>query len=421
MKNLVDWAKIRDDFPTLKRKIDGKSIVYFDTACMALKPKLVIDAISYYYNQLGACGGRSIHSLARETTELRDAAREKLASHINTRSTNEIIWVRNTTEAMNLVANALHFEKDHEIVTTNLEHHSGVLPFHKVMKRKGLKLKIVNADEEGLFNVEDFENTINKNTRLISIVHTSNVSGTTAPLDEIIKIAHDYGALVLSDDAQYFPHKKMDVQKSDVDFCTVSMHKALGPTGVGFLYGKEHLLKEMDSFMVGGDTIIDVRYENGEVVPTYLEPPHKFEAGLQNYAGEIGAGAAIDYLNSIGMENIETRENYLTEKLYDALKDISGIKIVGPQNAHQRSGLVAFKLKDMDTAGDIANFLDCDVDGHKIMVRAGSHCTNPFHYSLGIHPSEGTARASIYVYTNEEDIKILKEALEKLEDILESS
>ncbi|NHJ47335.1 MAG: aminotransferase class V-fold PLP-dependent enzyme [Asgard group archaeon] len=415
---MVDWNKIRDDFPVTKRKIDGKSIIYLDSACMALKPKQVIDACCYYYNNLGACGGRSIHSLARETTELRDEARDKITKHINANNSNEIIWVRNTTEAMNLVANALHFKKGQEIITTNLEHHSGVLPFHKTVKRKGLKLKIVEANESGLFDIEDFEKAINKNTKLISIVHTSNVSGTTAPLEEIIKIAHDHDAYVLSDDAQYFPHHSMDVQKSDVDFSTVSIHKALGPTGVGFLYGKEHLLKEMDSFLVGGDTIKDVQYIDGEVVPTYLEPPHKFEAGLQNYAGEIGAGAAIDYLNSIGMENIEKREKILTEKLYDAISSIPGIRIIGPKNSHQRAGLVAFKLKNIDTANDIANYLDNDVDDYRLMVRAGAHCTNPFHYALGIKPSEGTARASIYVYNNEEEIKILKDALETLEEIV---
>ncbi|NHJ86912.1 MAG: aminotransferase class V-fold PLP-dependent enzyme [Asgard group archaeon] len=415
---MVDWVKIRDNFPTLKRTIDDKKIIYLDSACMALKPKQVIDALCYYYNNLGACGGRSIHSLARETTEMRDAAREKIKDHINASSSNEIIWVRNTTEAMNLVANSLYFEEGQEIITTNLEHHSGVLPFHKIVKKKNLKLKIVEANEEGIFNIEDFENAITKKTRLISIVHTSNVSGTTAPLEEIIKIAHDHNALVVSDDAQYFPHRKVDVKKSDVDFSTVSMHKALGPTGVGFLYGKEHLLKEMDSFLVGGDTIKDVRYENGEIIPTYLEPPHKFEAGLQNYAGEIGAGAAVDYLDTIGMENIEAREEYLTDKLFTALKDIPGINIIGPKNSKDRHSLVAFKLQDIDTAGDIANYLDNDVDGYKLMIRAGAHCTNPYHYSLGIKPSEGTARASIYLYNNEEEITILKEALERLEKLI---
>jgi cysteine desulfurase/selenocysteine lyase len=418
VKKMTNWQNVRKDFPTLKRKIDGKKIIYLDSACMALKPKQVDEASSYYYQNLGACGGRSIHSLARETTELRDQAREKIQKHINARSFNEIIWVRNTTEAMNLIANALHFEKGDEIVTTNLEHHSGVLPFHKIMKEKELKLRVIEADESGLFNIEDFEKTINKNTRLISIVHTSNVSGTTAPLDEIIKIAHDNEALVVADDAQYFPHRKMDVKKSDVDFSCVSMHKALGPTGVGFLYAKEHLLEEMDSFLVGGDTIKDVQYINGKIKPVYLGPPHKFEAGLQNYAGEIAAGAAVDYLNKIGMDNIEKREEYLTEKLFDAINSIPNIKIIGPKNATQRHSLVAFKLKNLDTAGDIANYLDSDIDDFKIMIRAGAHCTNPFHYSLGIKPSEGTARASIYIYNNEEEIKILQEALEKLEDLI---
>lgn len=415
---MVNWAEIRNDFPTLKRKIDGKSIIYMDSACMALKPQQVIDAICYYYKNLGACGGRSIHSLARETTELRDAARDKVQHHINAKSNNEIIWTRNTTEAINLVANSLHFEEGQEIISTNLEHHSGVLPFHRQMNKKNLKLKIVEASKEGLFNIEDFEKAITKNTRLISIVHSSNVSGTTAPVEDIIKIAHDYGALVLADDAQYFPHKKMDVQKSDVDFSAVSMHKALGPTGVGFLYGKSHLLEEMDSFLVGGDTIMDVKYEDGCIKPIYLEPPHKYEAGLQNYAGEIGAGAAVDYLDSIGMENIEKREAVLTEKLHKMLANFDNINIIGPQDHKKRSGLVSFQMKNIDTAGDIANFLDSDIDGHKVMIRAGAHCTNPFHYSLGIHPSVGTARSSVYVYNTEEEIDILQESLEKLDAIV---
>lgn len=417
---MVDWKKIRNDFPTLSRKIDGKSIIYMDSACMALKPKQVIDAMCYYYTNLGACGGRSIHSLARETTELRDNAREKIAKHINAKSTNEIIWVRNTTEAINLIANALHFDEGQEIISTNLEHHSGVLPFHKVVNKKGLKLKIVEANNEGLFNIEDFENTITNKTRLISIVHTSNVTGTTAPMDEIIKIAHDHGALVLADDAQYFPHKKIDVQKSGIDFSAVSLHKALGPTGVGFLYGKEHLLKEMDSFLVGGDTIKDVRYENGKIIPEYLEPPHKFEAGLQDYAGEIGAGAAVEYLDSIGMENIEAREKHLTTLLHKAIESIPNVKIIGPKTPEKRNGLVAFQLKNIDTAGDVANYLDADVANYKIMIRAGAHCTNPFHYSIGIFPREGTARASIYIYNNEEEIKILKDALEELDKLVNS-
>ena len=415
---MVDWKQIREDFPTLQRKIEGKSIIYLDSACMALKPKQVIDALCYYYRNLSACGGRSIHSLARETTELRDEAREKIARHVNANSTNEIIWVRNTTEALNIVANSLHFEKGQEIISTNLEHHSGVLPFHKVVNKKGLKLKIVEANNEGIFNIEDFENAINKNTRLISIVHTSNVTGTTAPLEEIIKIAHDHDALVVADDAQYFPHKKMNHKETSVDFSAVSMHKALGPTGVGFLYGKEHLLKEMDSFLVGGDTIKDVRYENNKIIPEYLEPPHKFEAGLQNYAGEIGAGAAVDYLNNLGFDNIAAREKLLTEKLHKALESISNVKIIGPKDHNQRSGLVSFQLKNIDTAGDIANFLDTEIAGYKLMVRAGAHCTNPFHYSINILPREGTARASIYLYNSEEEIQILKESLESLDKLV---
>ncbi|MEA2070334.1 MAG: cysteine desulfurase [Asgard group archaeon] len=417
---MVDWKKIRNDFPTLQRKIDGKKIIYFDSACMALKPQQVIDSIMYYYSNLGACGGRSIHSLAQETSELRTDARRKIKNHINAKNTSEIIWVRNTTEAVNLIANALPFEEGDEIISTNLEHHSGILPFHRLIKKKGVQLKIVEADKEGLFDIEDFEETITDKTRLISIVHCSNVSGTIAPLNEIVKIAHDHNALVFSDDAQYFPHKKMDVQKSDVDFSGVSVHKAMGPTGIGFLYAKQHLLEEMDSFLVGGSTIKDVRYEKGEIFPEYLPPPQKFEAGLMNYAGEIGAGAAIDYLNSIGMENIEKYEQQLITKLFKVLEPINGLRIIGPTEPSLKSGLVSFRLKNAETATDIAHFLDSDVEEAKIMIRSGAHCVNPFHYYLGIKPSEGTARASLYIYNNEEEISLLGEKLQELEGIISS-
>jgi cysteine desulfurase/selenocysteine lyase len=415
---LVDWKKIRQDFPTLDRKIDGKPIIYFDNACMALKPKPVIDAMNYYYSNLGACAGRSIHSLAQETNDLRDEAREKIANHINAKSTNEIIWVRNTTEAVNIVAHSYPFEKGDEIVSTSLEHHSGILPFHRVSQQKGLSLKIINPSKEGIFDIEDFENTITDKTRLISIVHNSNVTGSTTPLDEIIKIAHDHNAVVFSDEAQYFPHHKMDVQHSSVDFCGVSMHKALGPTGIGFLFGKEQLLKEMDSFLVGGDTISDVKYSDGEIRPLYLPPPMKFEAGLQNYASEIGAGAAVDYLNSIGFDAIEAREKRLTKILVQVIEDIPSIEIIGPKNYLSRGPLVSFQIKGLPTALDIANFLDSDLDNVKIMIRAGAHCTNPFHYYLGIQPSQGTARASLYFYNTQEEIQQLENALTQLVDFV---
>jgi cysteine desulfurase/selenocysteine lyase len=368
-----------------------------------------------YYEVYSACGGRSIHKLGEETTDAFVAAREKIAHFLNAPAPENCIWTRNATESINIVARGTNLPKGSKIITTNLEHHSGSLPFIERAKRDNLKVEIVEARNDGSFDIEDWKRAIDSNTSIVSVIHSSNVTGTITPLKDIVDIAHDRGALVLSDDAQFAPHHHLDVQELDVDFSVLSIHKMCGPSGMGVLYGKEHLLEDMDMFLVGGDTIKDVKYENGQIIPEYLSPPEKFEAGLQNYAGAIGAGAAAEYLQSIGMHEIEKHERNLLAYLVKELKDMHHIKIIGTDNINEKTGLLAFTIDTIEASHDIATFLS---DEYAIMMRSGSHCVNPFHYQLGIPTSKGSARASIYLYNNRNDLEIL---LEGLRTLIESS
>jgi cysteine desulfurase/selenocysteine lyase len=409
--NDKSWSRIRSDFPVLRRKINGHPIVYLDSACMALKPRQVISAMNEYYERFPACGGRSIHTLGEEASDAYSTARDKFARFINAAEPGECIWTRNATESLNLVANSVRIERGSKIVTTSLEHHSGSLPFVERAKRTGLKLEVVKARNDGTFDIEDWKKAIDRITKMVSVVHSSNVTGTIAPLREIIEIAHDKGALVVSDDAQYAPHHPLDVRDLDVDFSAISVHKMCGPTGMGVLYGKMDLLESMDMFLVGGNTVSDVRFEDGRIVPTYLPPPQKFEAGLQNYAGAIGAGAAAEYLQSIGMHEIEEHERELLRAALEGLKQMSHIHLLGPDNENLRTGLVTFILDTVESAHDIATFLN---DKYAVMIRSGWHCVGPFHYQLGIPPSKGTARASFYIYNNQSDISIFLTGLRSL-------
>ncbi len=407
----MDVARIREDFPVLKRIINGHPLVYLDSACMSLKPLQVLAAMREYYEQYPACAGRSIHKLGEEASNAYSAARAKIADFINTAEPEECIWTRNATESLNMVASSVKLPKGSKIVTTTLEHHSGSLPFVERARRDGLKIEIIEAKDDGTFDIEDWKRVIDTNTSLISVVHSSNVTGTVAPMKEIVEIAHDRGALVMSDDAQYAPHHPLDVQDLDVDFSAISVHKMCGPTGVGVLYGKMDLLKSMDMFLVGGDTVADVRYVDGKIVPEYLPPPEKFEAGLQNYAGAIGAGAAADYLQSIGMHNIELHERNLLSFVLKSLKEMDNLTIFGTDDISIKTGLVAFMVSTVNTAHDVAGYLS---DSYGVMLRSGAHCTHPYHYQMGIPPSKGTNRASVYLYNNRKDVEAFIEGLHAL-------
>ncbi|MFW9886542.1 MAG: aminotransferase class V-fold PLP-dependent enzyme [Candidatus Thorarchaeota archaeon] len=402
---------VRDDFPVLKRKINGRPIVYLDSACMALKPRQVVNAMNEYYEKYPACGGRSIHKFGEEASNAYTSSRAKFASFINASEPEECIWTRNATESLNIVAASVRIPPDGKIVTTTLEHHSGSLPFVERARRDGIKIEIIEAKSDGTFDLEDWKHVIDSRTRLVSVVHSSNVTGTVAPLKEIIEIAHDHGALVMSDDAQYAPHHPLDVQKLDVDFSAISVHKMCGPTGMGVLYGKSDLLNEMGMFLVGGDTVSDVRYEDGQILPEYLPPPEKFEAGLQNYAGAIGAGAAADYLQLIGMHEIERHERTLLDKALKELKDMNHVSILGTDDINIKTGLVTFSLDTVEAAHDIAAYLN---DEFNVMIRSGAHCVHPFHYQMGISPMKGTARASFYLYNNMDDLQTFLQGMHSL-------
>jgi cysteine desulfurase/selenocysteine lyase len=378
---------------------------------MALKPRQVIDAMNEYYEQYPACGGRSIHRFGEEASNAYSAARVKFARFLNAAREEECIWTRNATESLNMVASSVKLPKGSKIITTSLEHHSGSLPFVERAKRSGLGIEIVKAQPDGTFDIEDWKKSIDKNTSLVSIVHSSNVTGTVAPMKEIVEIAHDRGALVMSDDAQYAPHHPLDVQKLDVDFSAISVHKMCGPTGMGVLYGKLDLLESMNMFLYGGDTVSDVRFENGKILPEYLPPPEKFEAGLQNYAGAIGAGAAAEYLQNIGMLEIEKHERSLLEMALKRLSEMEHIHILGTDDINIKTGLVTFNVDTVSSAHDVATFLNDELN---IMVRSGWHCTGPFHYQMGIDPKKGTARASFYLYNNRADVDAFLSGMETL-------
>lgn len=411
---MTDWARIREDFPVLKRVINGKPLVYLDSACMSLKPRQVVSAMQEYYEQYPACAGRSIHKLGEEASNAYSASRGKFAKFINASEQNEIIWTRNATESLNIVARCVNIPKGSKIITTSLEHHSGSLPFVERAKRDGLKIEVVQAQENGTFDIEDWKRAIDNTTALVSIVHSSNVTGTVAPMKEIVEIAHDKGALVFSDDAQYAPHHPLDVQDLDVDFSAISVHKMCGPTGMGVFYGKMNHLKAMDMFMHGGDTVADVRLENGQIIPEYLPPPEKFEAGLQNYAGAIGAGAAAEYLQSIGMDEIEKHERSLLSVVLKELQEMDYVRIIGTDDISIKTGLATFVVDTVTSAHDVATYLS---DTHSVMVRSGFHCTSPFHYQIGISPTHGTARASFYLYNNQKDAQTFLEGLRELIEI----
>ncbi len=408
---MVDWELVRQDFPALNRRINGRPIVYLDSACMAMKPKQVIDAMNEYYEQYPACAGRSVHRFGEEASNAYAGARKRFARFINAAQPEECVWTRNATESLNIVASSVKLDKGSKIITTSLEHHSGSLPFVERARRDGLKLHVVEARPDGTFDIEDWKEAIDSNTGLVSLVHCSNVTGTIAPLEAIVEIAHDRGAIVVADDAQYAPHHPMDVQDSGVDFSAISVHKMCGPTGMGVLYGRLELLESMQMCLYGGDTVSDVRYEDGVILPEYLPPPEKFEAGLQNYAGAIGAAAAADYLQSIGMHEIEKHEKSLIERVLKRLLEMDEVRIFGTSDASLRVGLVTFVVSTVPSAHDVAGFLN---DEHNIMIRSGWHCAGPFHYQMGIDPKKGTARASFYVYNNMDDVDRFLEAIESL-------
>ena len=390
----------------LQTKHHGKPIIYFDNACQTLRPWPVINAVNDYYQKYSACGGRSIHRLGEKVTQKCEEARVTVARLIKAKRKEEIIFTRNTTEGINLVAKSSGLKQDDAVLTTDKEHNSNLIPWQIAARKFGIIHKIVPSKKDNTFNLPKFKELmedLQDKIKLVSVVDTSNLDGVTNPVQEIIKIAHQYGAKVLLDAAQAVPHRKIDVSRLDVDFLAFSGHKMLGPSGIGVLYGKYHLLEEMEPFIAGGETVKYSTYESHELLP----PPEKFEAGLQDYAGIIGLGEAVKYLDKIGFRNIAEQDYKLNKFITEQIVEIPKIKIIGPPDPALRSGIISFYMEGIESH-EIALMLD---ETNNIMVRSGQHCVHSWFASRGIQDS---ARVSLYFYNTIEEAQVFIDSLKRI-------
>tara|TARA_B110000116_G_scaffold57394_1_gene48844 strand:- start:1414 stop:2619 length:1206 start_codon:yes stop_codon:yes gene_type:complete len=398
----MDISKYRKDFPILNSEDPP---VYLDSACMTLRPQAVIDAITDYYTNYPACGGRSIHKLSWQVTENFEMARDSLRRFMGADNSSEIVFTKNATESMNIVANGLNLKQGDEVLTSDKEHNANVVPWHHLAKYKGIKYDVLPAKDNYYFDTEALKESLNSKIKLFSFVHTSNLDGHTNPAKEIVEICHDKGVKVMMDTAQSAPHKEINVVDLDVDFAAVSAHKFCGPSGMGALYGKLDELEKLIPTYVGGSTVVNSTYKDYKLLP----PPSCFEAGLQNYAGAIGSGAAAEYIMNIGRDNIQEHENKLNKLMTNELKDVESLNLVGPSDVNQRGGIFSFNLDGWDST-EVAMHLD---EEYNIAIRSGMHCVHSWFNSRGI---EGTARASVYLYNNEEDVlsftNAIKESIE---------
>lgn len=397
---MLEIEKLREDFPILNQKVNDEPLVYLDNAATTQKPLTVLSAINDFYQQDNANVHRGVHTLAERATADYEAAREKVRAFINAQSTKEILFTRGTTTSLNWVAQFAGqiLTPADEVIITIMEHHSNIVPWQEIAQRTGATLKFVYLKDGGL-DWTDLNEKISTKTKFVSVAHVSNVLGCINPIKEIAALAHAHGAYVVVDGAQSVPHMAVDVQELDVDFFAFSGHKMMGPTGIGVLYGKEELLQRFEPVEFGGE-MIDFVYESHS---TWTELPWKFEAGTPNIAGAIGLGAAIDYINSIGIENIQQHERELVEYLLPKLKEIPGLTLYGPAEPRQRAGVIAFNLQGLHPH-DLATALDME----GVAVRAGHHCAQPLLHDLKV---AATARASFYLYNTKADCDKLIEAL----------
>ncbi|HDX9625774.1 TPA: cysteine desulfurase SufS [Bacillus anthracis] len=396
--------EIRKQFPILDQKVNGKQLVYFDSAATSQKPIQVIETLERYYKEYNSNVHRGVHTLGTKATDAYEGAREKVRKFINAKSIEEIIFTRGTTTALNTVAASYGLEnvkEGDEIVISYMEHHSNIIPWQQVAKKTGATLKYLPLQPDGTISIEDARQTITPNTKIVSIMYVSNVLGTVNPVKEIGAIAHENGAIMVVDGAQSTPHMKVDVQDLNCDFYALSAHKMCGPTGIGVLYGKKELLNNMEPIEFGGEMIDFVDLQES----TWKELPWKFEAGTPIIGNAIGLGAAIDFLEEIGLDNIEKHEHELAQYALERLSEVDGVTIYGPKH---RAGLVTFNIEDVHPH-DVATVLD--VEG--IAVRAGHHCAQPLMKWL---KASSTARASFYLYNTKEEIDTFVESLIKTKE-----
>ena len=404
-KSALNVYEIRRDFPILKRKVgDNKTLVYLDNAPTTQKPLSVINAIHDYYSNYNANIHRTVHQLGEEATVAYEQTREKVAKFINARSTEEIIFTRNATEAINLVSHTWgrqHVKDGESIIITEMEHHSNIVPWQILSKEKNANLGYIGVDDQGYLRIDDYQSFLETcNVRLISLSEMSNVLGTILPLNEIINLAHRNGIPVLVDAAQSVPHMPVDVQRSDCDFLAFSAHKMLGPTGVGILYVKREILEEMPPFLGGGDMIKEVHKQ----VTIYNDLPYRFEGGTPNIAGVIGFGAALDYLSRIGMDRVRDHEIDITRYTMAALADIKDVTLYGPRDAIDRGGVISFNIADIHPH-DLATIMN----EHGIAIRSGHHCAQVLMERLDV---SATSRVSFYIYNTKKEADIFIDALD---------
>jgi len=401
-KKSLDVELIRNDFPILQRKINGHPLVYLDSTATTQKPKQVIDALVEFYEQHNSNVHRGIHKLSQEATDLYDDARNKAVKFINAKGIEELVFVRSATEAINLVLYSWamqNLKKGDEIITTVMEHHSNVVPWQSLQK-DGVKLKFADIDEQGKLRMDQFSELVTPRTKLVAVTHVSNVLGTINPVKDICKIAHDNGALCLIDGAQSVPHMTVDVRDMDCDFLAFSGHKMLAPTGIGCLYGKAEILEEMPPFQMGSDQIKSVSLSEA----TFRESPWRFETGTPNFADAVALGAAIDYLNKLGMHNVRAHEKELVAYALKRMQEMNDVKMYGPTNPEIKGGVISFNLGDIHSH-DLATILD----EQGIAIRSGHHCAMPLMTRLGV---AAVSRASFYIYNTKEEIDIFINALE---------
>jgi cysteine desulfurase/selenocysteine lyase len=402
MNTILDVEEIRKDFPIIKREVrPGIPLVYLDSTATSQKPTSVIQAMNDYYQLHNANVHRGIHTLAEEATRAYEASRQRVADFINARSTREIIFTRNTTESINMIAltwGRTYLNEDDLVILTEMEHHSNLVPWQMLAAEKGIRLEFIPVTQDGLLDLEEYRRLLEQLPRLVSFTHMSNVLGTINPAKEIVQLAHQAGAITIIDGAQSVPHFPVDVQDLDTDFLAFSAHKICGPTGIGILYGKLNILDEMPPFLGGGEMIKRVFLRS--FVPNEL--PHKFEAGTPAIAESVGLHAALDYVHNVGMEKIEAHEKEIISYALDRLAEINWINVLGPQ-AKYKGAVAAFTFEGVHPH-DVAQVLD----QYGIAVRAGHHCAMPLHEKFNI---PATTRASFYLYNSLDEVDKLVEAL----------
>ena len=395
------FSNNRKDFPTLNSE---NPPVYLDNACMTLRPKSVIEAILSYYEETPGCGGRSAHRYATTVSRKMVQCRKNLAELFNAYESKEIIFTKNATHSLNQVAKGLNWSKGDVILTTDREHNSNLVPWLQLEEEQGVDHRVVKSNDDNTFNLEEFEKACadaGKKLKMVSLNHVGNLDGVSTPVKEAAKIAKDYGALVCIDGAQSTPHMKVDVQDLGIDFMAFSIHKMMGPSGMGGLWGRMDLLDGMRSIQSGGSTVETSNYDSLK----WSKPPERFEGGLGNYAGILGTSAAVDYISKINLNDVHEHEISLNRIMTSILKDVNGLSIIGPENPAQRGGICSLVLDNID-AHDIAILLD---EAAGVMVRSGMHCVHSWFNAKGFN--QGSLRASAYLYNTEDEVRLFAETL----------